>query len=299
VSAPSADSASPCTIGLGAATFGREIDELAARMLLDYAFERGVVHFDTAAAYGAGASELVLGRWLADRSPAGVRIATKVVPPFGPAALVESIEQSLSRLALPAVDVLYLHRWDDSIDEASLAVLEEQRTQGRVRSLGISNILPTRLRALLERQTELGFRPFEVLQCNQNFAVTELTPEMMAVCAAFRLEVITFSPLGAGFLTGKHRGGVAPGSRFELVPGHQAIYFNPAAQQRLERLLQVAALTQLDPAQLALAWALRRPSVTTVLVGGRERSHLEQAFAARALIDPSVLAALELWRLPC
>ena len=68
-------------IGLGCVTFGREIDEAASFALLDHAFARGVTHFDTAAAYGGGASETILGKWLASRKPEGITIATKILPP--------------------------------------------------------------------------------------------------------------------------------------------------------------------------------------------------------------------------
>jgi aryl-alcohol dehydrogenase-like predicted oxidoreductase len=277
---------------LGCATFGREIDEAASRAVLDHASAHGFRHFDTAAAYGAGASEAILGRWLADRRPAGAEVVTKLVPPYDSASLSAGLAGSLQRLGVACVDVFYLHRWDASLTDDSLRALEEARQAGRFGRLGISNIQPDSLRSLLGRQRALGLRPCEVLQCNQNFAVTELTPEMRGVCAEFGLEVVTFSPLGAGFLTGKHRAGVVPGSRFDLVPGHQAIYFNPAARQRLELLLRVAERTGHAPEHLALAWALRRPGVSTVLVGARSAAHLDQALAARDLADTSTLAAL-------
>lgn len=280
-------------IGFGCATFGREIDEAAAFALLDFAREKGVAHIDTAAAYSAGASEEILGRWLAARRPVGITVATKVLPPYTPDALAAAIEASLRRVGRSSVDILYLHRWDASLGDASLEVLEKARQAGKMARLGISNITPADLAAVLARQQALGFARFAVLQCNQNYAVSEMTPEMQAICAHHELEVVTFSPLGAGFLTGKHRAGVVPGSRFDVSPGHQAIYFQPAAQQRLDQLLAVAARTGHTPEQLALAWALRRPGVSTVLIGGRTTAHLVQGLAARAFTDVAALAALD------
>lgn len=279
-------------IGLGCATFGREIDESASCALLDHAYERGIRHFDTAAAYGAGVSEQILGRWLASRRPADVVIGTKAVPPYAPAALESSIEQSLRRLGLETVDCFYLHRWDETLGDAALDVLDRALQRGRMRRLGISNLPPAALARTLARQQERAQSRFSVLQCNQNYAVSEMDQAMTDVVSTHRMQVVTFSPLGAGFLTGKHRGGVVPGSRFDLVPGHQAIYFQPAAQRRLERLHAVAADRGHAPEHLALAWALRQPGVTTVLIGGRTSAHLEQAFAARDFKDQAALAAL-------
>lgn len=279
-------------IGLGCATFGREIDEPASFALLDHAYEHGIRHLDTAAAYGAGVSEQILGRWLASRRPADIVIGTKAVPPYTPAALETSIEQSLRRLGRETVDCFYLHRWDETLGDGALDILDRARQRGWMGRLGISNLTPVALARILARQQERVQSRFSVLQCNQNYAVSEMDRAMADVVDSHRMEVVTFSPLGAGFLTGKHRGGVVPGSRFDLVPGHQAIYFQPAAQRRLERLHAVAADRGHAPEHLALAWALRQPGVSTVLIGGRTSAHLDQAFAARDFKDRAALAAL-------
>ena len=280
-------------IGLGCVTFGREIDATASFALLDHALARGVTHLDTAAVYGAGASEDIVGQWLASRRPRGIVVATKAVPPYTAGPLAASIEGSLRRLGVDTIDLFYLHRWDATLTDETLALLDASVRDGKIRALGVSNIAPTQLTAVLARQRALGFTPFRVLQCNQNLAVTELDAPMRAVCAEHALRVVTFSPLGAGFLTGKHRDGVAPGSRFELIPGHQSIYFQPTARARLERLLALAARTGQAPAHLALVWALHRPEVACVLVGGRTPAHLDQAFAARADDDATLLAELD------
>lgn len=280
-------------IGFGTATFGREIDEATSHELLDYAFAKAITHFDTAAAYSAGVSESILGRWLASRRPTGVTVVTKLIPPFDGVEITKKIDESLARLGRDSVDLLHLHRWDASLRDDSLVALDAARRAGKCRALGMSNIKPEQFNAILNRQRELGLGTFGHLQCNQNYAVTDLTPPMLGVCSVFGLRVETFSPLGAGFLTGKHRTGVVPGSRFDLVPGHQAIYFNPAAQQRLQRILEVAASTGHAVERLALAWALRRPGVSTVLVGGRHKGHLDQAISGREFDDAAALAALD------
>lgn len=280
-------------LGFGGATFGREVDEQTSLALLDSAWARGVRHFDTAAAYSDGASERILGTWLKTRRPAGAVVATKALPPYTAAGLRASMAGSLERLGLARVDIYYLHRWDASLGDEGLRVLDEAVKAGRIGQLGLSNVTPADFGAVLDRQATLGLTPFRVLQCNHNYAVSEFDAPMQAVRARHGFSVVTFSPLGAGFLTGKHREGVVPGSRFAIVPGHQAIYFKPVAQRRLERLHAVAVRTGHPPEHLALAWALRTPEVDTVLVGGRTPAHIDQALAARACADARALAALE------
>lgn len=262
-------------IGLGCVTFGREIDEAASFALLDHAFARGVTHFDTAAAYGGGASETILGKWLASRKPQGITVATKILPPYDRIDITPSLE----RLGVDQIDLLYLHQWH----EAALHL--DSSLDGRVvKQLGASNFT-------LEQLQAAGSR-FHVVQNNHNLAVSDVTDALRDYCLANEVAIVTYSPLGAGFLTGKHQNGVQAGSRFEVVPGHQNIYFHDSAYQRLARLEAVAKRTGHPQAHLALAWALHQPGIDTVLIGGRSPAHLDQAFAALDFDDETVLNQL-------
>ncbi|MSU65203.1 MAG: aldo/keto reductase [Opitutus sp.] len=281
-------------LGLGCVTFGREIDEASSLVMMDDALARGITLLDTAAAYGGGASERIVGGWLATRRPATVIVATKVLPPYEPAKLVADFELCLTRLGVGSVDLLYLHQWHASADSLeTLTALDGLVRAGKVRALGASNFKAPQLTAVLRRQKEAGLARFQVVQNNHNLAVSDLTPEFLEVTGANNLAVVTFSPLGAGFLTGKHRGGVEAGSRFAIIPGHQNIYFQERVWKRLERLEAVAARTGHTPAHLALAWAMHRHPVASVLVGGRTPAHLDQAFAAGKFNDPVLFAELE------
>ncbi len=264
-------------IGLGCVTFGREIDEVASFALLDHAFARGVTHFDTAAAYGGGASETILGKWLASRKPEGITIATKILPPYDRI----DITDSLRRLGVDQIDLLYLHQWHETALQAA-AALEKLP----VKRFGASNVTLDQLRALDPR--------FRVIQNNHNLAVREVSDELRGYCAANDIAIVTYSPLGAGFLTGKHQNGVQAGSRFEIIPGHQQVYFHEAAYQRLARLEAIAKRTGHSQAHLALAWALHQPGIETVLIGGRTPAHLDQAFAALEFDDPVLMDELTL-----
>ncbi|MES2596483.1 MAG: aldo/keto reductase [Verrucomicrobiota bacterium] len=273
-------------IGLGCVTFGREINEEASHHLLDHALESGVCHFDTATAYGGGASEEIVGRWLATRRPAGISIATKVLPPYDGDALVKSVDMSLGRLGMEQVDLLYLHRWDESALRAA-AALERLLASGKVRALGVSNVSSAQLQALPPL--------FHVVQNNHNLAVSDITPELRAVCAERGMSIITYSPLGAGFLTGKHKRGaeVLSGTRFDVIPGHQHVYFHETSWRKLAHLEAMAARTGHTQTHLALAWALHQPGISSVLIGGRSTAHLDQALKALAFDDVEVLGELD------
>lgn len=266
-------------IGLGCVTFGREIDEAASFALLDHAWERGVRHFDTAAAYGGGASETIVGKWLASRKPQGITIATKIVPPFDRI----DIGPSLKRLGVEQIDLLYLHQWHEAALQAG-PVLDELECSGRVKALGACNFTLEQLKATGPR--------FSVVQNNQNLAVSDVDDAFRDYCAANNIAIVTYSPLGAGFLTSKHQGGVQTGSRFDLVPGHQDVYFHESAYRRLARLEAVAARTGHSQARISLAWALHQPGIDIVLVGGRTPAHLDQAFDALAFNDSTLFTEL-------
>jgi aryl-alcohol dehydrogenase-like predicted oxidoreductase len=283
-------------ICLGGSTFGREIPQEACFALMDGAVTRGITLIDTAATYSAGASEKIVGAWLASRRPAprSLNIATKIYPPFTAAAIDENVKASAARLGLETIDLLYLHKWDPMAETAeALRALDGLVRSGRVRALGVSNFTAAQLRFVLTVQSQLGLTPFRALQNVNNLAVHEVDAALTALCAAHGVAIITYSPIGAGYLTGKHRAGVEPGSRFDVAPGHQPIYFKPGPERRLAKLAAVAGRTGRSMAHLALAWAMHRPGVTSVLVGGRTPAHLDQAFTALAHNDPALFAELE------
>jgi 1-deoxyxylulose-5-phosphate synthase len=283
-------------LSLGCATFGREINKAEAHELMDHALARGITHFDTAAAYSAGASEQIVGSWLAShRSSRGaLTVATKIRPPYTPREIEDAVAASAGRLGVDTIDLLYLHKWDPAVETpATLSTLDDLVRTGRVRALGASNFDAAQLGAAHTLQTARGLSPFRFVQNNHNLAVRDVDEAMLALCRAHEIAIVTYSPLGAGFLTGKHRTGVQPGSRFAIVPGHQDIYFQPLAEKRLEHLADLAARTGRSMTELALIWTLHQPGITSTLIGGRRAPHLEQAFVALADNDSQLIAALD------
>jgi len=275
-------------LGLGCGTFGREIDQAAAFAMMDYAWAHQIVHFDTAEAYGrpAGTSESIVGAWLASRRPpsGSLLLATKMLRPYTPERVEAVVTQSLKRLGLARLDLFYFHGWDEAAaSPAVLGALDQQVRSGRVGALGASNFNVAQLERVLTMQSESGWARIQALQNNNNFAVRDVDAALSALCTREEVAIVTYSPLGAGFLTGKHKRTVEPGSRFDIVPDHQDIYFNDLARGRLAELEAIAARTGHPAVQLAFAWAVRQPGVDCVLVGGRTLAHLDQALQGLAI----------------
>ena len=286
----------PCAIGLGCVTFGREIDEATSVAMMDFATAQDIRLFDTAPAYASGRSEEIVGQWLASRRTDLPRptVATKVLPPYTAAALNSSVAGSLQRLGVPQLDLLFLHRWHESLLNAeAYEALAELVQHGAVRALGLSNLDAPQLDAALAFQIRVGSPRFEWVQNIHNFAVRGFDEAMRDRCRAAEIRMMGYSPLGAGFLTGKHRSGVVPGSRFEIIPGHQGVYFTPLAQQRLAHLEAVAKRHGCSPVDLALAWASHPPEISLVLVGGRTPEQISQILRAWTEHSRSLLSELE------
>ena len=117
---------------------------------------------------------------------------------------------------------------------------------------------------------------------NYNLVVRDIEQEVLPFCDDQNIGVISYSPLGAGFLTGKYRqGGAIPeGTRFDIIPGHQDIYFSDRNFKIVEGLRQEADALGTTMIELALAWVINQPGITSVLIGARTLSHIDQAFAA-------------------
>lgn len=292
--------ASPLTvsqIGMGCVTFGREIDETSSFKILDHAFERGITLYDTAAAYAEGESERVLGSWLTKRPHRQeLVVATKVHGVLTKQHVVASAEASLGRLRTDVIDLFQLHHWDDKtpLDE-TWAGLEQLLAQGKVRAVGCSNWIAWQLAKSLIMLAPEQRHSMSAIQPPYNLVQRDIETDVLPLCADQNLGVLSYSPLAAGFLTGKYGRGetIPPGTRFDVIPGHQPIYFNPTGFAALDRLQQVSKTEGKPLAHLALAWVFRQPAITSVLIGARHVDQIEQAFdALNDNLDDSVVQQL-------
>ena len=272
------------SIGLGSVTFGREIDAEESFSVIDYAMDRSINLIDTAEVYSAGTSETVLGQWLSRSSNRQkVVLGTKIVPPLGRERIMQVVEDSLRRLQTDVIDLYQLHAFDaDTPLEETMDALNTLVQQGKVRYLGCSNFDAWQLCKALWIADVNDWAPMVSVQPNYNVAIRDIEAELLPFCADQNIGVTSYSPLGAGFLTGKYtKTWTAPkGTRFDVMPDHWDIYENDASMRRMEGLRAMAAETGISMVQLALAWAIGQPGITSVLIGCRTLSHVEQAFNA-------------------
>ena len=272
------------SIGLGSVTFGREIDAEESFSVIDYAMDRSINLIDTAEVYSAGGSETVLGQWLSRSSNRQkVVLGTKIAPPLGRERVLQVAEDSLRRLQTDVIDLYQLHAYDASVPfEETLGALNTLVEQGKVRYLGCSNFDAWQICKALWIADVNDWAPMVSVQPNYNVAIRDIEAELLPFCADQNIGVTSYSPLGAGFLTGKYtKTWTAPkGTRFDVMPDHWDIYENDASMRRMEGLRAMAAETGISMVQLALAWAIGQPGITSVLIGCRTLSHVDQAFNA-------------------
>lgn len=285
------------SIGMGCVTFGREIDQAASFQVLDRALERGINLFDTAAGYADGASETVLGRWISERDVRDkIVLATKVNGTLTKDFVIATADESLTRLNTDRIDLLYLHNWDGETPlEETMSALNTLVESGKVRAIGCSNWQTWQLAKSLLYCQGSTLRGMQCVQPAYNLVEREIEADLLPLCADQSIGVITYSPLAAGFLAGKYRRGqeVPQGTRFDVIPGHQPIYFTDHGYAVLDRLERVAEQTGRSMVQLALAWTLSRPHVTSVLIGARNVDQVDQAFDAETVeVDEELRAEL-------
>ncbi len=275
------------SIGLGSVTFGREIDAETSFSVIDYAMDRDINLIDTAEVYSAGGSEKVLGHWLSRSSNRQkVVLGTKIVPPLGRERILQVAEESLRRLQTDVIDLYQLHAFDASTPfEETMDALNTLVQQGKVRYLGCSNFDAWQICKALWIADVNGWAPMVSVQPNYNVAIRDIETELLPFCADQNIGVTSYSPLGAGFLTGKYtKTWTAPkGTRFDVMPDHWDIYENDVSMRRMEGLREVASETGISMVQLALAWAIGQPGITSVLIGCRTTSHIDQAFQAEEM----------------
>jgi len=288
------------SIGLGAVTFGREIDEATAFTVMDYAVDRGINLVDTAEAYAKGRSEEVVGAWIKARGRRNeIVLATKLIPPLTKGRVPLAVEASLRRLQTDVIDLYQIHAFDQNtaLDE-TMEALGKLVTAGKVRYLGCSNFAAWQLCKALWRADVHGLPRLESVQPNYNLAVRDIEAELLPLCADQQIGVISYSPLGAGFLTGKYskRWTAPQGTRFDIIPDHWEIYESVTSMQRMENLRAQAQATGTSMIHLALAWVLGQPGITSMLIGCRNTGHVDQAFAAEALgLSAELRAEINSW----
>jgi len=271
----------------GGNVFGWTADEQRSVAVLDAYVDGGGNFIDTADTYSAGESESILGRWMgARKNRSRVIIATKVGSRMGgnPAMqglsrryIIEEVEASLKRLQTDYIDLYQAHRDDPNtpLDE-TMATFNDLMHQGKVRYIGASNYSPARLREALRISERHGYIRYECLQPPYNLvnrAVYE--GELESLCLERELGVITYSSLASGFLSGKYRmGKEVPSS--PRAKGVQERYMNEKGERALAQLDRVAAAHAATVAQVALAWIMAQPGISSAIASATSVEQLRE-----------------------
>jgi len=318
---------------LGTMTFGEQNTEAEGHAQMDYAFDRGINIFDAAEIYPVppkpetqGRTEAIIGTWLASRKKRGkVMIATKIAgrskmtwvrkdrspPRQSPAQIMEAVEASLKRLKTDYIDLYQLH-WPDrpmrvfeGLDylhlegdahpiQEILGALGRLVADGKVRFVGLSNESPWGVMSFLKASEQHGLpRPVSI-QNAYNLVNRSFETGLSEIFYREQMSLLAYSPLGQGYLSGKYEGGaLPPGSRKTLFE-RLGRYEKGNGPRAISTYVALARRHGLDPAQMAIAFAVSRPFVTSTIIGATTMDQLRNDIAAADLkLSQAVLEDIE------
>ena len=290
-------------IALGTMGFGTETEEAEAFAILDRFIEADGNLIDTANVYGAGASEELLGRWFASR-PAElterVVLATKARFGTGPDVnengssrrnLDRALTASLKRLGREKVDLYQLHGWDPLTPiEETLGFLDAAVHAGRINYIGLSNFTGWQMQLTLDTAKAMGLQVPVTLQPQYSLLVRDIEHEVVPAALDAGIGLLPWSPLGGGWLTGKYKRNTAPKGASRLgenpqrgMEAWEARNADPRTWAVLDAVKAVAQAHEASASQVALAWLLARPAVTSVILGARSVDQLQDNIGASDL----------------
>ncbi len=283
-------------VSLGSMQFGQgmnmgNLDQAATKEMVKFALDRGINMFDTADVYSLGESESLIGHALK-----GIRqelvLATKVRLPMSDdqfnhsgatrVNILREVEDSLRRLQTDYVDLYQLHGWDSNTPlEETLRTLDDLVRQGKVRYVGLSNYLAWQAAVALGIQREQHLERFITAQMYYSLVGRDLESEWVPFAQYADLGILVWSPLAGGYLSGKYQTNrPAPaGTRFAEA-GMFVVIDEARGARVLEAVQRVAERHQVSPSRVALAWTLRRPMVSSVIIAARRLDHLEDDIRA-------------------
>ena len=295
-------------LGLGTMTWGRDTDEHEARDQLIAFAEVGGTLIDTAAGYGDGASEELIGSLIGDvvgrdeivlATKAGIsrRTGTRVTN-ASRGTMISTLDASLQRLGVDHVDLWQVHVWvDDTPIEETLSALDYAVTTGRASYVGVSNYSgwQTAQAATWQRAVP-GRAVLASTQVEYSLLNRAVEHEVLPAAQALGLGVLPWSPLGRGVLTGKYRTGTPADSRAASphFSNFVSAYLNERSQRIVEAVIRAAEGLDWTPLEVALVWVRDRAGVTAPIVGARTAAQLKGALTVDELtLPPEIIDALD------
>ncbi len=283
---------------LGAMTYGSKswrpwvLEEDESRPLIFRALEAGINFIDTANVYSLGVSEEIVGKVLAEYGERdALVVATKAFVPMSNRPndgglsrkhLLQSMDASLRRLRMDYVDLFQIHRYDGRVPiEETMEALHDLVKAGKTRYIGASSMYAWQFVCMQHIAEKNGWTRFIAMQNHYNLVYREEEREMNPYCAATGVGLIPWSPLARGFLAGnRNPGGGGETIRSKHDPMADRMYYRDEDFEIVKRVQQKAAEYGLQPTQVALAWLLRQPAVSSPIIGVRNNQQMEQALAS-------------------
>lgn len=291
-------------LGLGTLTWGTDTDEHEAADQLRLFVEAGGTLLDTAASYGQGASEELVGSLVGSVvSRDDVVLATKAgitrrngerCVDMSRRGLLQNLDVSLRRLGVDHVDLWQVHTWSDEVPlEETLSALDFAVSSGRARYVGVSNFCgwQTAQAATFQRCAP-GRTRIAATQVEYSLLQRGIEREVVPAALALGLGVLPWSPLGRGVLTGKYRTGIPADSRAAspTFERYVAEHLTPHAGNVVEAVWRAAEGLGLSPAQVALAWVRDQPGVTAPILGARTAAQLRATLPVEEVTLPEEIA---------
>ena len=287
-------------LGLGTMTWGRDTDEHEAAEQLRFYLDAGGNFIDTAAVYGNGDAERVLGGFLGVMVPRDqIIIATKAGISFksgervvdnSRTSLIADLDRSLSHLRTDYVDLWQIHTWDENTPlEEVLSALDYAVSTGRARHVGISNFAGWQLaRAVTLQNPIFGKAPIISTQNEYSLLNRKIEREVLPASRELGVGVLAWSPLGRGVLTGKYRSGLPSDSRG--ASPHFSSFIEPYLDERSRKIVEAVMVASdglgLSPLEVSLAWVRDCPGVTSAIIGARTGAQLRGALSAESVTLP-------------
>ncbi len=281
-------------------TYGVGVDDSDGRACVDAAFDAGIDFIDTANVYGRGAAEEFLGRALKSRARDSYVLATKLFFPMtendrglSAAQVAKQIDASLTRLGTDYVDLYQCHRYDpDTPLEETMDALSAVVRSGKARAIGFSEWAPAQIEAAIALAPPSV--KFVSSQPQYSLLYRRAEAKVIPLSVANGIGQIVWSPLAMGVLSGKYAPGSAPpeGSRAASDDEqYMRNFLNDPVLEAVQKLQPVADKAGCSMAQLAIAWVLAQPGITSAIIGARRPDQLRETVAAADLtIDPALLA---------
>ncbi|MCD6289959.1 MAG: aldo/keto reductase family protein [Anaerolineae bacterium] len=290
-------------VSLGAwLTFGEKMDEKATAECVGAAIDRGINFFDLADAYARGEAERVFGKVIKAYRRSDLVISSKLYWPMSDDVndrglsrkhIMESIEGTLRRLGTDYVDIYFCHRFDPETPlEETLRAMDDLVHQGKVLYWGTSTWTAAQIEQAVGIANTLNLYRPQVEQPRYNMLDRHIEAEIMSVCASHGIGLTVYSPLAQGILTGKYNDGIPEGSR-----AAEREWLRQSIEENIDKVRQLTAVAQdlgISMSQLALAWILRRPEISSVITGASRPEHVvSNAAASGVTLDEDVLAQIE------